>query len=73
MTHPDDPEEVYTPFGILYVILEDHEQAIACLEALEQYASGFRMGNNQAAVIIFTQDGAEFGVTDLWDGDEELQ
>jgi len=73
MKFTDDDDELYTPFGILYCMLEDHELAIACLEALADYASGFEMGNNQAAVIIFLSDGVEFGVTDLWSGDEELQ
>ncbi|MCK5018320.1 MAG: hypothetical protein KAS32_14780 [Candidatus Peribacteraceae bacterium] len=69
----EEADSELTPFGVLFVVLQDDKLAVECMDALEQYARDLRIGNNQAPAIIFFVDGPEFGAIDLWSGDEAVQ
>jgi len=69
----DEANSELNPLGVLYVVLQDHNLAVKCIEALEQYARDLKIGNNQAPAIAFFKDKTVFGAVDLWNGDEEVQ
>jgi len=71
-TNLDEADRELNPLGVLFVVLQDHELAVKCIDALRQYAIDLRIGNNQAPAIIFLVDGPEFGAIDLWSDDEEV-
>ena len=65
----EEADAVLTPIGVLALELDDLDKAIACMEALGEYAHRFEFGNSQAPVVIFLPDEAAFGCVDLWEDD----
>jgi len=65
----DTTDKALTPVGVLEVVLDDLDAAVACMQALDSYAHSLEYGNNQAPVVIFLPDAVAFGCVDLWEND----